>query len=214
MKLVTVVLVGEHALLRDLLHTWFSRFDNVQVVADAAGGKQAMDMMRRHKPTLVMMDFDTVEAANLKLLAKLRKNFPNIKVIVFFDHARTNLSLRLLRSGATGFVVKSARAENMERAIKTVISGGIYISPEFLKSFGMNSLLKWIPDKRGIMLSPRQAKLLMLMAIGLSRTTVAAEMQVSVKAVLAYKKVLMNRLGLRTTAMLVRHAIRSGLVPA
>lgn len=214
MKLVTVVIVGEHALLRDLMHSWFSRFDNVQVVADASGGKQAMEMMRKHRPTLVMMDFDTEEAANLKLLARIHKGFPQVKVIVFFDHARTNLSLRLLRSGAAGFVVKSTRAEGMARAIKTVISGGIYISPEFLQSFGMTSLAKWIPAKRGIMLTPRQAKLLMLMAIGLSRTTVAAEMRVSLKTVLAYKRVLMNRLGVRTTSSLVRNAIRSGLVPA
>jgi len=214
MKPGTVILIGEHTLLRAFLRSWLSRFNRLRVVAEADNAKAVMDLVRKHRPTLVLMDFDTLQGASLDILTKLRAGYPTVKVIIYFAHSNDQLAIKLIRGGAAGFVVKSAESEDMESAIKTVLSGGVYLSPQFLGSLGTAVLREGVPDKDGKLLSPRQAEILKLIALGLSTKAVAFELKISAKTVDVHKQVLMKRLGTQSTTGLVKHAIRSGLVPA
>jgi DNA-binding NarL/FixJ family response regulator len=210
-EIQSVLLIGEHVLLRSFLRAWLSRFNRLRVVDEADSAKQTMEMVQKYKPALVLMDFDTLLSASLEVLTKIRTGFPNVKVIIYFAYANDDVALKVMRAGASGFVVKSAGSEDMESAIKTVLGGGVYLSSEFLKSLGST---EGIADKQGKPLSPRQAEILKLMALGLSTKAVAFELKISAKTVDVHKQVLMNRLGVQSTTALVKYAIRSGLVPA
>jgi DNA-binding NarL/FixJ family response regulator len=210
----TVLLIGEHALLRAFLRSWLARFNRLRVVAEADSAKQTMEYVQKFKPNLVLMDFDTLQAASLEVLTKIKTDFPRVKVIIYFAYSNDHTAIKLIRAGAAGFVVKSAESEDMESAIKTVLGGGVYLSSVFLKSLGTAVLRDGVPDKEGKSLSPRQAEILKLIALGLSTKAVAFELKISAKTVDVHKRVLMNRLGVQSTTGLVKHAIRSGLVPA
>ena len=170
--------------------------------------------MQKHKPALVLMDFDSFQDANLELLTKLRLHFPLVKVIIYFAASDEDFAIKVIRAGAAGFVLKSAESEDMERAIKTVMSGGVYLSPGFLQSLGTAISKEGIADKHGELLSPRQAEIFKLMALGLSTKAVAFELKISAKTVDVHKQAFMRRLGLKSMVGLVKYAIRSGLVPA
>ncbi len=213
-KPMEVLLCGEHALLRVFLRAWLSRFDKLRVVAEANNAKQTMDLVQKHKPSLVLMDFDTLQASSLEVLTKIRLSFPMVKVIIYFAHTNDNFAIKLIRAGAAGFVLKDAGSEDMEIAIKTVLSGGVYLSSEFLKSLGTAALREGVPDKEGKSLSVRQAEILKLIALGLSTKAIAFQLKISAKTVDVHKQILMNRLGVQSTTELVKYAIRSGLVPA
>jgi len=213
-KLETVLLNGEHALLRAFLRAWLSRFNRLHVVAEAANARQALDLVQKHRPSLVLMDFDTFQDANLDFLSKLRTGFPKVKVIIYFASTDENFAIKVIRAGAAGFVLKSADSDDMERAIKTVMSGGVYLSPGFLKSLGTAVARDGVVDMRGRRLSTRQVEILKLMALGLSTKAAALELHVSGKNVDLHKRALMARLGVKGHTGLVKYAVRSGLVPA
>jgi DNA-binding NarL/FixJ family response regulator len=213
-KYLTVLLNGEHVLLRTFLRAWLTRFNRMRVVAEASDGKQTMDLVRKYKPSLVLMDFDALHGNSLEILTRLRLGHPAIKVIIYFASSDDHSAIKLIRAGASGFVVKSAESEDMESAIKTVISGGVYLSSEFLKSLGTAALRDGVPDKDGKTLSPRQAEILKLIALGLTTKAVAYELKISAKTVDVHKQILSKRLGVTSTTGLVKYAIRSGLVPA
>jgi DNA-binding NarL/FixJ family response regulator len=210
-KLQTVLLNGEHALLRAFLRAWLNRFNHLHVVAEADNAKQALELVQKHKPSLVLMDFDTLHGANLELLARIRMDFPKVKVIIYFAYSDDDFAIKVIRAGASGFVLKSADSEDMERAIKTVMSGGVYLSPGFLKSLG--TAVSGVSDQHGKALSPRQVEILKLIALGRATKAVALELKISTKTVDVHRQALMRRLGVKNTTGLVKYSIRSGLVP-
>ncbi len=214
MRLQTVLLNGEHALLRAFLRGWLSRFDKLHVVAEAGNASQAMKLVGKYKPALVLIDFDTLEGASLELLTQIRVGFPGIKVIIYFAYTSDDFAIKVVRAGASGFVLKSAESEDMERAIKTVMNGGVYLSPGFLKSLGTPVSRKGVYDKAGKILSPRLAEILKLTALGLSTQATAIELKISAMTAGSQKKILMTRLGIDSQAGLIKYAIKSGLVPA
>ena len=213
MKLQTVLLNGEHALLRAFLRAWLNRFNRLHVVAEASNAKQALELVHKHRPALVLMDFDTFHGANLELLAKIRTDFPRVKVIIYFAKTDDDFAIKVIRAGAAGFVLKSADSEDMERAIKTVMDGGVYLSPGFLKSLGTAVARDGVIDKDGKRLSPRQAEILKLIGLGLSTKEAAHALKISAKTVDVHKQVLLKRIGGKSTFALVKYAIQSGLVP-
>jgi DNA-binding NarL/FixJ family response regulator len=213
-KPLTAMLIGEHTLLRAFLRAWLGRFNRMRVVAEAETAHQATALVQKWKPSLVLMDFDSVAGTNLEMLTTLRTSFPRVKVIIYFAQTHDHYAIKLIRAGAAGFVLKSAESEDMEAAIRTVLSGGVYLSSKFLQSFGTAVLREGVPDKEGKALSPRQAEILKLIALGLSTKAVAFELKISPKTVDVHKKLLMQRLGVQSITALVKYAIRSGLVPA
>src|SRR5688572_22233917 len=140
MKPIPALLVGEHALLRAFLLAWMNRFDSIHVVAEAAGVDETLDQVHKHRPVLVLIDFESLQSSSTEVLTKLRATYPKIKVIIYFATTHDQTAVQLIRAGAAGFVIKSASSEDMETAIKTVVGGGVYLSPEFLKSLGTGAL--------------------------------------------------------------------------
>lgn len=209
-----VIVTGEHALLRVFVRAWLKQFENLTVVAESNNAQHTHALVQRHKPGLVLMDFDTLLDSSLDMLTKMRSEFPKVKVIIYFAHAHNNFAVKAIRAGAVGYVLKSAKSDDMDVAIRTVMSGGVYLSPDFLKSLGSVALREGVPDKHGKMLSERQAEIFKLFALGLSTKAIAFELKISAKTVDVHKQALMARLGTNSIVGLVKYAIKHGLVPA
>ena len=209
-----VVVTGEHTLLRVFVGAWLREFEDLKVVAESNNAHHTHALILKHKPALVLMDFDTLLDSSLDQLTKMRLEFPKVKVIIYFAHAHTNFAIKVIRAGASGYVLKSANSKDMDSAIRTVMSGGVYLSPDFLKSVGTLALNEGVPDKQGKMLSERQTEVFKLLALGLSTKAIAFELKISGKTVDVHKQVLMDRIGVKSVVGLVKYAIKTGLVPA
>jgi DNA-binding NarL/FixJ family response regulator len=210
MKKTSVLLIGEHTLLRAFLKAWLlAHFKDLQVVAESSNAKQTLELVARHKPALVLMDFDTLQSASMDVLSKIRVSYPKVKVVIFFAYAHDNVAITVIRAGAAGFVVKSSDSTEMENAIRTVLRGGVYLSPDFLKSVGT---VQGATDIRGKALSPRQAEILKLIAVGLSTKAIAFELKISGKTVDVHKQALVARLNLKDSSELFKYAVVAGLV--
>lgn len=204
----SVLLIGEHSLMRAFVRAWLGRFKELHVIAESSQVKQTLALIAQHRPALILMDFDTLQAASLDVLAKIRIGHPKVKVIIYFAYANDNMAITVIRAGAAGFVLKSSGSDEMENAIRTVLDGGVYLSPEFLKSVGS---VQGITDLSGKALSARQAEVLKLIALGMSTKAIAFELKISGKTVDVHKQALVGRLGLKDSSELYRYSVVAGM---
>lgn len=213
LKPFTVLISGEHTLLRGFVRVWLMGIRELHFVAESHSALHTMDVASKLKPSLILMDFDSLQKNSLEVLDGIKRKFPKIAVIIYFAHSHNEMAIRVIRAGASGYVLKSAEVKDLETAIKTVMNGGVYLSPDFLKSIGNKVLGAGVPDRHGKSLSPRQAEILKLAALGLSTKAIGYELKISGKTVDVHKQAIMRRLGVDNPAALVRYAIKHGVVP-
>ena len=146
-RTTTVILIGGHSLQHAFLGAWLGRFDRLSVVAEADDGKKAMELLHKYKPALVLMDFDDIGFPSLDILIRIRTGFPKTRVIIYCSGINGRRATKLIRAGAAVFVLKTARSGEMEDAIRTVLDGGVYLSPDFLMSLGTGTGQR-MPRKR------------------------------------------------------------------
>lgn len=213
MSEIRALLVDDHALVRAGLRTLLESIDGVAVVAEAGNGEEALRLAAELQPDLVVMDIAMPRLSGLDAAAHIREALPGARVLVLSMHASEDYVRRALRSGASGYLLKDAAAVELELAVRAVMCGETYLSPrvstqvvdQYVRGPG-------VPQGPVDALTPRQREILQLIAKGRSTKQIAHQLSLSVKTVETHRAQLMERLGLRDVASLVRLAIRAGLV--
>ena len=212
MKPVRVLIADDHALVRAGIRALVEKIKGVVVVGEAGTGSEALELAKQLKPNLMLLDLTMPDGSGFEVLAQVKKQFPEIRVIILTVHEAGEYAIRALREGAAGFLPKSAASTELEQAIKTVIGGEVYISPEMSRKtmidVGKGTTKRELLDT----LSPRQREVLRLIALGRTTKQIAQELGISVKTVETHRAQLMERLGIRDVAGLVRYAILVGLI--
>jgi DNA-binding NarL/FixJ family response regulator len=181
----------------------------IDVVAEAANGRDALDQVDELRPHVVLMDIAMPELNGLDATAQIQGRYPEVHVVLLSMHADEEYVARALAVGAEGYVLKNADAAELEQAIRTVARGGSYLSPEVARQVASGRVQA---GKAGAELTRRQREILQLIAEGSGTRQMAAKLGVSVKTVETHRAKLMERLDIYDVAGLVRYAIRQGLV--
>lgn len=212
MRPIRVLIADDHALVRAGIRALVEKIEGVVVVGEAGKGSEALELVEEHRPDLMLVDLTMPDGGGFEVLAHVSKQFPEIRVIVLTVHEAGEYAIRAFREGAAGFLLKSAASTELEQAIQTVISGETYISPEMSKKIVMEVGKR--TTKRDLLdtLSPRQREVLRLIAEGRTTKQIAHELGISGKTVETHRAQLMERLGIRDVAGLVRYAILVGLI--
>lgn len=213
MKPIRIVLADDHALVRAGIRTLCESFAGVAVVAEAADGKQALEMVKAHHPDVVLMDIAMKELNGLDATAQIKRERPHVHVIILSMHTAEDYVLQALKAGAAGYLLKDAAVPELETAITAVMRGEVYLSPQISKLV-VQSYLQHVGAVEGPLgvLTPRQREILQLIAQGRSAKDIAYRLGLSVKTVETHRAQIMERLGVHDIAGLVRFAIRVGLV--
>src|SRR3984893_12725791 len=215
MNVTRVLLADDHVLVRAGIRTLLEKIPNVEVVAEASNGREALELVKSKLPNLVLMDVAMAELGGLEALLRITKSFPGVKVIILSAHASEEYVIRALRNGAAGYMLKDAATVELELAITSVGADKTYLSPSISRTV-INSYL----ERVGGTLSPleeltsRQREILQAIAEGKNTKEIAAELEISVKTVESHRLQLMERLNIHDVPGLVRYAVRSGLVSA
>jgi DNA-binding NarL/FixJ family response regulator len=186
----------------------------IEVVAEAGDGREALELIKRQLPHVVLMDIALPELNGLEVLARATKEFHAVKVIIISMHANKEYVLQALRAGACGYLLMDAAVAELELALRAVSCGETYLSPRISKRV-IDSYLERLANERPVReeLTPRQREIVQLIAEGKNTKEIAFLLKVSVKTVEAHRVQLMDRLGIHHVAGLVRYAMRVGLVP-
>ena len=220
MKPIRVVLADDHALVRAGIHALLSSLEGVEVVGEAGDGRQALHQVEINQPDIILMDVSMPEMNGLDAVAKITRDFPQVRVIILSMHANEEYVIQALRSGAAGYLLKDAGIAELELAVRAVAGGETYLSPPVSRSV-IDDYLQRLgsPVETGVplpipheKLTPRQREVLQLIAEGRTTQEIAERLHIGVKTVETHRAQLMERLGIHDVAGLVRYAIRIGLV--
>jgi DNA-binding NarL/FixJ family response regulator len=208
-----VILADDHTLFRAGIKSILERVGGVNVVAESGDGREALEMVEKHRPDVALLDITMPGLNGLEVAGRVAGISPNTKVVILSMHANEGYVAQALRAGVSGYLLKDAASRDLETALKTVLRGDTYLSPSISKQVVEMFLRSDEPaaDPLGG-LTARQREILQLIAEGRSTKEIASDLGVSVKTVETHRAQLMERLDIHDIPGLVRFAIRAGLV--
>jgi DNA-binding NarL/FixJ family response regulator len=217
---IRVLLADDHALVRSGIRSLLSGAAGVEVIGEAANGWEALRLARELKPNVVLMDISMPELNGLDATARIASIEPKCDVIILSTHGGESYVMEALKAGASGYLLKSASVDELCRAIRCVVRGERYLSPEVSKHVINMALTGQLPGAAGgaqsslASLAPRQREVLQLIAEGKSTRDIAERLSLSEKTIEMYRSQIKERLDIYDIAGLVRYAIRVGLISA
>jgi DNA-binding NarL/FixJ family response regulator len=214
-KTFRVVLADDHKLVRAGFRLMLNSLGAAEIVGETGDGHEAMDLIRKHKPEIALLDITMPGLTGIELAARIRKEQIPTKVIILSMHMNEEYIVRAVKAGVAGYLLKGADPVELEFAIKAALSGQTYLSPGISKHIVEDYVRRVGPaDTLLDQLSPRQREILQLVAEGKNMKTIAGDLNISIKTVETHRAALMERLGVRDVPGLVRYAIRTGLIEA
>ena len=209
-----VILVDDHQLVRRGLRLLLEQHGDIQVVGEAANGAGALEQAKALVPDLVVMDVHLPDISGLEVSRRLLADFPDLKIVVLSgdaDMARVN---EALQTGVCGYLLKSSAEEELGRAIRAIMEGRLYLCPEInalvIQDYKNSLAAKAATSKPA--LSGREREVLRLIAQGHQLKEIAVQLKVGVRTAETFRRRLMSKLDLHTTADLTRYAVREGIV--
>ena len=216
MKPITVLLAEDHLVVREGFRSLLKHEHDIEVVGEAESGRQAVQLTRKLRPEVVVMDIAMPLLNGLEATRQILKAVPATKVLILSAHSDDVYVKGATEAGAMGFLLKQTSSDNVCQAIREVQKGNTFFSPaigrrvrdQYQKSPDGARLLK----KRSNCLSSREAEILQLIAEGKANKEIAAELGISIKTVEKHREHLMAKLDIHDTAGLTRHAIAAGII--
>jgi DNA-binding NarL/FixJ family response regulator len=210
---VRIVLVDDHRLVRAGIRALLEKTPQGKVVGEAADGREAFVLIEKQRPDIVLIDIAMPGLNGLDAVDRIKKEWPETKVIILSMHANEEYVVRALRSDVSGYLIKDAAVDELEDAIQTVARDEIYLSRRISKRV-IRDYLTNTDEIRGPLeqLSSRQREVLQLIGEGKNTKEIADILGVSVKTIEAHRLQLMQRLDIHDIPGLVRFTIRTGLV--
>ncbi len=203
-----ILLVDDHALMRDLLANELQKEGEVQEVLQAGSANEALDLLRDVDPDMLIADISMPGMDGITLVKKLRDDGFEKPVLILSMHKDTHLAKRALSAGATGMAAKQDPLDSLVFAVKQTLLGERYLSPALLEQEILDANLA---DTTG--LSPREKQVLVLIASGKSTKVIGEELDLSPRTIDAHRRNIIAKTGVRNAADMTRLALDLGLIP-
>ena len=215
MKKIAVLLVDDHAVVRQGLRALLEAEGDIVVLAEAENGRQAVAQTKKSLPDVVVMDVAMPGMNGLEATRQIVRNVPSAKVLVLTSYGDDDYVAQLLEAGATGYLVKQTAAADLLKAIREVHEGNAFFSPTVAKRLRQRDREAFLGRQTGTRtarLTSREAEVLQLVAEGFANKQIAAELSISIKTVEKHRQQAMNKLNIHDVAGLTRYAMSKGWV--
>jgi two-component system, NarL family, nitrate/nitrite response regulator NarL len=209
---IKVLLVDDHPIMRAGIQARLKAYDSIEVIAEAETGREALKLTEELSPDVVLMDLKMPEMDGLMATKTLLKRHPKLKVLIFTVNDDPQCVLEVLQSGASGYVLKDSKPNELFNAIEAVYKEQAFFSPRVSQILLDTSLPSRKATKPSAALSPRERDVLSMIAKGLRNKDIANELALSVRTVESYRESIMKRLEIDSVAGLTKYAISIGLV--
>lgn len=221
MSKTRLLIADDHTLFRRGLRLLLDAEHDIEVVGEASDGVEAVALTRRLGPDIMLLDISMPGISGLEVTRLLQQEFPLLKVLILTMHDDEGYLREVLRAGAAGYVLKKAADTELTAAIRAVSRGETFVYPSLTRPLVNAYLetLKTIPSEQATRtafdgLTAREVTVLRLLALGYTNQEIADALIVSVKTVETHRSHVMEKLGLKSRADLVRYAMRKGLLTA
>jgi DNA-binding NarL/FixJ family response regulator len=213
---ITVLLADDHTIVRDGLRYLLEAEPDIEVVGDAADGREAVQLVAHLKPDIVIIDITMPDLNGIEATYQIRQLCPSTRIIILSMHANTRHIARALEAGAQGYLIKESAGIEVVEAVRAVIAGHNYLS----QTVSDTVVTDYVAQRRAIgykspleSLSAREREVLQLVVEGKSSAVIASILNLSPKTVESYRSRLMQKLDISDIPSLVKFAIQQGLTP-
>lgn len=209
--MIKVSIADDHPLILNGIIDMLSHNENIDVVATYPDGTSVIDGVRQEQPDVLILDIQMPDVRGEEVLIVLKKEFPELKVLVLTNFDNTLYANNMMNNGASGYLLKNTNKETLIKAIEVVHSGGKYISSELterLEEFQLK-VKKQNMGKRS--LTPREMDILRLLAAGKNNQQISEELFIGKRTVENYRLSLTVKLDIKNTAALIKYAIEMGI---
>lgn len=215
MSRIRILLADDHAVVRKGLRFLLERQPEMEVVGEAADGREAVRLAEEFKPTVVVMDIGMPQLNGIEATAQIVKRSPQTSVIMLSVHSDETYLLRALSAGAKGYLLKDSAEDDLVRAVQVVAQGKPFFSPAIAQTL-LEDYVRFL-QQRGLkdsydLLTDREKQILQLLAEGKSNKEVAALLNLSLYTVETHRTHLMQKLNLHNTAEIVLYAVRKKII--
>jgi len=207
---IRVVVADDHTIVREGLRQLLSAAGDIEVVAEAVDGHEAIARVRGVDFDVLVLDMSMPGKAGMELIRQLKGEKPKLRIVVLTMHEESQYAVRAIRAGASGYLTKDTAAAQLVHAIRKVASGGAFISAEVAEQLAhrAHGRASATPHET---LSDREFQVLQLIVAGVSLTDIGEQLHLSVKTISTHKARILDKLGLANQAELIHYAIAHGL---
>lgn len=209
--MIKVVVVDDHAVVREGLKRIVSESGGMTVTGEAADGHEALRVIKSEPCDVVLLDITMPNKSGLDVLKELHAESPRLPVLVLSMHPEDQYAVRVLRAGAAGYVTKESAPSKLVQAIRKVVRGGKYVSPSLAEKLVFDLGTDMDKPVHEI-LSDREYQVMCMIASGKTVTHIAEELALSVKTISTYRVRILEKLRMTNNAEITRYAIKEGLV--
>ncbi|HPB95788.1 MAG TPA: response regulator transcription factor [Polyangiaceae bacterium] len=209
--MIRILVVDDHTMVRAGLCRLLDNEPDIQVVDQSGSGREAVQLCREHKPDVVVLDYSLPDLDDLETTRQIVALELGIRVLILTMYANEEYATRVIRAGASGFIVKVASTDELLTAIRKVAQKGVYVSPSIMeKMVGRMSQVKGeVPEA---VLSDREMQVLIQLARGSTSREVSKALSLSLSTIETYRSRILEKLDLRNNSDMTRFAIRRGLI--
>jgi DNA-binding NarL/FixJ family response regulator len=211
-----ILIVDDHALVRDGIRALLGRAGDMAVVGEAGGGRDAIALARSLEPDVILMDIAMPDLGGLEATIEIRKDCPRAKIIVLTQYGDREYVHRFLRAGVSGYVLKKAAGADLVAAIRAVVRGGLVLDPAVARDAVTGeptppSDIAGAPEPYE-RLTDREKQVLKLVAEGHSNKEIAQVLGITVKTAMSHREHVMDKLNVHSRTDLIRFALRCGVI--
>ena len=209
--MIRVLIIDDHPIVRTGIRSLLAEASDIQVISEAGSGEEGLDQTFSMKPDVVILDISLPGISGLEVLKGIKEQASSTAVLVLSLHPEDRYAIRLLRAGAAGYLTKGAPSETLIRAIRKVSNGGKFISSEVAErlAFNLDAGFKGPLHEN---LSRRELEVMRLLASGKTVTEIGLHLAISVKTVSTYRRRILEKMAMQSTADIVRYAVENQLV--
>jgi two-component system response regulator NreC len=210
-----VLIADDHALVREGIVAFLKLCDDIEIVAEASDGLEALEKAAKYRPDIVIMDINMPKLGGLETTVEIKKLYPHIKVLVLTQYEDREYISRFLKAGVSGYLLKKAVGSDLITALKTIGRGELYLYSSIASEVVAGYLQRDKQSESGIpydKLSDREKQVLKLVAEGHTHKEVADMLSISAKTVIAHQTNIGEKLDIHTRAGLIKFAIQKGII--
>ena len=208
---IRVLVVDDHAVVREGLRTFLSLQDGLEVVGEAADGEAAVRVAEQLRPDVVLMDLVMPRQDGVAAMRELRRRLPGTRVIVLTSFTEDQRLLPAIQAGAAGYLLKSVQPAELARAVRAAHAGEVLIDPSVAARL-VEAIAQPAGEPPPERLTPREREVLALIGKGLSNKRIAIELGLSEKTIKTHVSHLLAKLGVQDRTQAAVHAVRAGLI--
>ncbi len=208
---VKIIIADDHPVVRAGLKQILVESGEIGQIVEACDGQDLLEKLKKNKYDIILLDISMPGRNGLEILKELRILYPATPVLVLSVHPEEQYALRVIRSGASGYLTKETAPENLLDAIRRILGGKKYITQEIAEILA-SSLDEHAGVAPHLRLSDREFETFRMIAMGKSLTDIAGEMFLNVKTISTYRRRILDKMNMKSTAELINYALKNGLI--